>query len=287
MPRFITIMIFALILTAQTAHAAPLKVAVPVAPQKYFAERIGGERVSVSILIAPGREPDVYDPSPREIVQIAGSDVIFTSAFAFEKRMAQNLSKTNPGIVFADLNRGIKMRVMEMGHDHETGGPDPHTWLSPANAAIQAKTIAAKLSELDPEGKAEYEKRLAALINDLEKLDREIKELLAGLEKREIFVYHPAYGYFTDAYGLIQVPVETGGREPGAKAYGNLIDRAKKAGAKAVFAGPQSTNRPAKALANELGAKLVLLDPLGADYLGNMKTMALEIKKALEGKIRP
>lgn len=274
--------IAALLSMAGTALAGPLKAVAPVVPQKYFVERIGGGRVTVSALIGPGREPDLFDPSPREIAAISGADVYFRSAFAFEKTMASKLSSINPRLHFVDLNEGVALRIMEDGHEEEAGGPDPHTWLSPRIAALQAKIIAKTLSRLDPEGKAEYEKNLTALLADLEKLDRETRELLSGLKKREIFVYHPAYGYFTDAYGLAQVPVESGGHEPGAKAYGKLLDRARKAGISTVFAGPQSSGRPARAFAGELGAKLVLLDPLRADYLENMKYMAQEIRKALE-----
>ena len=95
------------------------------------------------------------------------------------------------------------------------------------------------------------------------------------------FVYHPAFGYFADAYGLYQEPVETGGQSPTPKALTAFIENAKKEGAKVIFVQPQFDQRNAETVAKAIGGKVVPLDPLAEDVLGNLKTIADSIATAL------
>ncbi len=96
-----------------------------------------------------------------------------------------------------------------------------------------------------------------------------------------MYVFHPAFGYFADAYGLIQVPIEIEGKEPGARQLSKLIDRAKKDRVKVIFVQPQFSARSAEAVAKAIGGVVVPIDDLGRDYLANLESIAAAIERGL------
>jgi zinc transport system substrate-binding protein len=162
-----------------------------------------------------------------------------------------------------------------------SGAPDPHIWLDPELVKIQASTIAAALSQLDPVHAAEYKKNLQALAADLDRVNAELAAALAPLKGKSFMVYHPAFGYFAAAYGLKQVAVESEGKEPSAKELADLIDRAKQEQVKVIFVEPQFSKKSAAAVAAAVGATVVAMDPLAPDYLHNLEAMAGQIRQAL------
>ena len=94
-------------------------------------------------------------------------------------------------------------------------------------------------------------------------------------------MYHPAWGYFADTYGLEQIPVEVEGKEPAAKQLADLIETAKANQIKVVFVEPRISQKTAESLAKEIGAKVVAIDPLGKDYVENLKKAAQAFAEAL------
>jgi zinc transport system substrate-binding protein len=136
------------------------------------------------------------------------------------------------------------------------------------------------LIEVDPQHAAEYTENCRRLDSDLEELDREISRVLAPYRGRKIFVFHPAYGYFADAYGLVQVAIEEGGRAPGPRHLAEVIERAKGDGARVIFVQPQVSTTQAKTVAGAVGAEVIELDPLARDYIENLRRMAREIAES-------
>jgi len=167
-------------------------------------------------------------------------------------------------------------------HDDEHGGlPDPHTWLNPRFAKIQARNICGALKELVPEDAEAFEANLVELLRDLDALDAELTDALGPLAGESIYVFHPAFGYFTDAYDLRQVPIELGGMEPSARELAGLIDHATSEGVRVIFVQPQFSTRSARAIAEEIGGVVVPIDPLSPDYMDNLRTIAREVTEAL------
>jgi zinc transport system substrate-binding protein len=160
-------------------------------------------------------------------------------------------------------------------------GDDPHIWLSPRLVRIQAKTICDALVRLDPDHGNEYLENLKRFEADLDDVDRKLTKALEPLRGREFFVFHPAYGYFADAYGLRQVPVEIEGKEPGPKQLIGLIEKARKAGVKVIFVQPQFSTTAAETVARSIGGAVVPMDPLARDSLANLTAMAEKIRIAL------
>jgi zinc transport system substrate-binding protein len=158
---------------------------------------------------------------------------------------------------------------------------DPHTWLAPKLAEVQAESIRDELARLDPDASALYDANLAALRTELMNLDEQIAEMLESLEGREMFVFHPAWGYFARAYGLKQVPIEIEGKEPAPRELQQVIELAREESFQAIFVQPQFSDASARAIASEVGAEIIRLDPLARDYLANMREMARDIRDGL------
>ena len=111
--------------------------------------------------------------------------------------------------------------------------------------------------------------------------DRRIAARLAPYAGRPVFVFHPAFGYFTDAYDLRQVPIELGGVEPSARELAGLIERAAVEGVHVIFVQPQFSRKSAETIAAEIGAVVVPIDPLARDYIENLEKMARDVEEGL------
>jgi zinc transport system substrate-binding protein len=273
---------------------------VTIPPQAQFVERVGGDHVQVGILVKPGHSPHTYEPTPRQMTELAEAGVYFLIGVPFEDILKERIRSANPDMAMVDTGRGIDLREMETHHthgeteeheheehehrehnDHE-GRKDPHVWLDPANVRVMAGHIAEALVEQDPENEADYRANLEEFRAELNRLDTRIRESLEGVEQREILVFHPAFGYFTDAYGLEQVPIEIEGKEPGAKALSELISFAKERGIKVVFVQKQFSSKTAQVVAREIDGQVVPLDPLARDYIGTMEDIAEAFAEALQ-----
>ncbi len=281
-----------------------------IAPQEFFVERVGGELVSVKVLVGPGQSPHTFEPTPRQMADLAESDVYFAIGLPFEDRLLGRVEELGSGIQVVDTSAGVPRRQVEDAHgrdekdgsadrdtsatpdgaayDDEHGGlPDPHTWLNPRFAKMQARNICSTLKELALEHAEAFEANLAGLLRDLDALDAELADALGPLAGESIYVFHPAFGYFTDAYGLRQVPIELGGMEPSARELAGLMDHATSAGVRVIFVQPQFSTRSARAIAEEIGGVVVPIDPLSPDYMDNLRTIARDVAQALrEGQAR-
>jgi zinc transport system substrate-binding protein len=262
---------------------------VSIGPQRYLVQSIAGSRIRVEVLVQPGQDPHTFEPTPKQMTQLSRGKLYFRIGVAFEQSLIPRIRSSNPQLKIIDTQAGIELREIEEGdhegeegEDHDEYGLDPHTWLSPLLAKRQAQTIRDALIEADPGGREEYEAGYQSLAAELDGLHREIAAALAPYRGEEIFVYHPAYGYFTDEYGLRQVAVETGGSEPSAQQLARLIERARERQVRIVFVQPQFSRTGAEAVAEAIGGVVVPLDPLAEDYVANLREMARKIAEALE-----
>jgi zinc transport system substrate-binding protein len=266
----------------QSAGDARLGVFVSIPPQAYFVDRVGGERVRTEALVRPGQDAHTYDPTPRQLASLARARVYFRVGFSFENALIPRLESSVPGLLIVDTRQGISLRPSEGEADHGgQGGLDPHIWMSPTLVERQVQTILDTLIRLDPAGQTEYRTNAERFLSDLQRVRSRIAQTLAPLRGRELLVYHPAFGYFADEFGLKQVPVESAGKEPTSRQLARLIDAARAGGIKVVFVQPQLSQAGARAVAEAIGGAVVPLDDLAYDYIGNLETMAERIREAL------
>lgn len=279
-------------------NAAPdgkVKVFAGILPAAYFVERVGGANTDVGVLVAPGQDPHTFEPSPKLMTKLADSQILFKTGFPFEEVLVKKLASTVKNLTVVDLQQGITLRpaeeenehhgdAKEEDHHHEAEDMDPHTWLDPRLAKIQAQTIADALIRIDPSHRSEYENNLKEFQKDLDAVHEKLTKALAPVKGKSFFVFHPAYGYLGDAYGLKQVPVQMGGKDPSAKQLAGLIKRAKEEGVKIIFVQPQFSKKSAETLARSIGGAVVVLDDLSSDYLNNLQDMAAKLDSALRSQ---
>lgn len=273
---------------AKSQSEGKVRAFVSILPQLYFVERVGASRVQVEALVQPGQEPHTYEPTPRQVAALAQARVYFRIGFTFENSLIPRIQSTMPNLAIVDTRQGIQLRKIsedssaEQREDEAVQGDlDPHIWMSPRLAKQQALTIRDALIRLDPEGEAGYMANYQRFAADLDQLHQRIAKVLAPLRGKVLLVYHPAFGYFTDEYGLRQVAVETGGKEPTARQLAHLIEQARAYGTKVIFVQPQFSQARARAVAEAIGGAVVPLDDLARDYAANLMQVASRIEEAL------
>jgi zinc transport system substrate-binding protein len=146
---------------------------------------------------------------------------------------------------------------------------------------VAAGNVERALAELDPAGAALYRANLARFEADLDTLDREIRTLLAAVPGRSFMVYHPAWGYFAREYGLTQIAVEAGGREPSARQLIALVEQARRQGVKAIFVQRGFARKSAEVIAGEIGGRVVEVDPMASDWLASLSAAARAFRGGL------
>jgi len=272
-----------------TAPANQLEIFASILPQVEFIEAVGGERVHAQALLQPGQNPHAYEPSPKQLIALSKASAFFRVGVPFEDALVPRLQSTMKDLKIVDTHRGVRLRRMstEEGYrehkHHELGNDanDPHIWLSPLLIIQQAINIRDALIQLDPENEKLYQTRCQAFRERLEKLHEELKNTLAPFAGREILVYHPSFGYFADAYGLRQVAVETGGKEPTPKALASFISLAKERKISIVFVQPQFSQASARAIAGQIGGTTIELNPLDKNCLENLANLGEKIAGTL------
>ncbi|NLJ85830.1 MAG: zinc ABC transporter solute-binding protein [Firmicutes bacterium] len=257
-----------------------LSVFVSIPPQKYFVERVAGETVKVSVMVKPGADPVTYEPSPRQMAELSEAKAYFRIGVPFEAAWLSRLRQNQPNLAIVDTREGITLRAIE-GHAHGPHGmdkekamPDPHIWLSPRLVKKQAETIYLALVDLNPDEAATYLENYQLFVKDLEAIDQQIRSIIGNGRGRKFMVFHPAWGYFADEYGLQQIPIEVEGKEPSAKELARIIDQAHRDNIKVIFVQSQFNTKPAETIAKAVSGRVVQLDPLAEDYLTNLVVMA-------------
>lgn len=253
-----------------------------ILPHKFLVESIGGDRVSVQTLVGPGKSPATYQPKPSQVVSLSTADILFTVGVPFEKSFIHKISNSLKDLNIIDTTLGIEKRIIDdhhhedhEGHDHSDHEElDPHVWLSPVLAQIQAENILKGLIGLDPEGSDYYVKRYETLISRLNIVDLELRDKLAPYKGKILFTYHPSFGYFADEYGLIQEAIETGGKEPTPLQLDNLIKEAKTEGVKVIAVQPEFSQKSAEIIAEAIDGTVIILNPLNPNYIDNLKEIA-------------
>ncbi len=308
-PAMVLMSLLALALAAVPALAEPVPVTVSIAPQAYFARRIGGDRIEVATMVPPGADAHTFEPKPSQMAALQKARIYFSLGIDFEKAWLPRFADANKAMTIVHTDEGIVKMAMvphvhdhadhdhaaetghdhaaEAGHDHhhhDHGGLDPHVWLSPAQVTILATAMRDALIAADPANTDAYRAGYESLVADINALDARLRAIFAPVprERRKFMVFHPAWGYFARQYGLTQIPVESEGKEPGPAELAALIDQAQKDGITVVFVQPQFSTRSAEVVARGIGGSVVPVDPLAEDWLANMDKAAAAFQAAMK-----
>ena len=159
---------------------------------------------------------------------------------------------------------------------------DPHVWTSPSAVRIAAGNIARALIAYDPPHREEYGKNLHAFLREIDMLDQEIRRAFAGKQGYAFLVFHPAWGYFADDYGLRQLSVEEEGKPVSAAHIRVMVDLAREKGIRAILVQKGFDTKSARTVAHEIGGEVVETDPLERDWLTGMRAFTTLLTRVLK-----
>jgi len=268
-----------------------LRVVTTFAPLYSFALNVAGDEATVENLVPIGASVHTFQAKPSDIKKIAKADVLVINGAGLEEFLAGIIeAAANPNLIVIDTSKSVELIETEGYDEHENDadhGGDPHIWLSPKNAVKQVRAIRDALAKADPKNSTSYEKNADEYIARLGALDAEIAGKLEGAEKRKYIVFHNAYTYFEQEYGLKNSATieEFPGKEPSPKYVKELIDLIRKEQVSIIFTEPQFSPKLVNTLKQELDIYVAELDPIGSElskegYEINMRKNLDEILKA-------
>ncbi len=279
----LTIILFSMVACADKENITEEKakekmiVAVTIVPEKTFAEAVCKDLAQVIAIVPPGSNPENYEPKPVEIKNLEDASIYFPIGVPMENSKIMkslNIKKV--------IHLDEKVRKKYPDRTFESGERDPHIWLSPKRAKIMVEEIALEMGKIDEKNKNVYTSNAEEYIRELEKLDKEMKEALAGVENRKIIVYHPAFGYIAEDYNLEMYSLEEEGKEANIGHLKEMINLAKKEEIKVVFYQEEIDSRQSAAFAEEIGGKTIKLEPLAENYIENLAKMASIMAEEME-----
>ncbi|MDR4889334.1 metal ABC transporter substrate-binding protein [Fredinandcohnia sp. QZ13] len=282
----------------QTNKEGKLTVYTTVFPLTDFTQKIGGEDVSVKSVYPPGADAHSFEPTPRDMTDIAGADAFIYTGVGVEGfvKTAQKTLK-NEKVALFEAGTGIEFLHTEDDdhHDdeHNHGDIDPHIWLDPIYSIQIAENIKNALSEINPSNKELYERNFKELLGQLEALNTDFTEVTNAAKQKEILVAHSAYGYWEDRYGIKQISI-TGyspTNEPSQKELKNIIDVVKEHNLKYILFERNISSKIAETVQKETGTESLTLHNLESlteqeiesneDYFSLMRQNLETLKKAL------
>ena len=263
-------------------------ITVTLEPQRYFTEAIAGDKFKVISMVPKGSSPETYDPVPQQLVSLGDSKAYFRIGYiGFEQAWMERLMNNTPHIQVFDTSKGIDLILNNGDHDRGHGhGPrdghthavEPHVWNSTTNALIIAGNTYKALSQLDKANDAYYMARYDSLCQRIQHTDSLIRQQLSAPEAAKAFmIYHPALSYFARDYGLHQISIEEGGKEPSPAHLKELIDLCQTEDVRVIFVQPEFDKRNAETIAQQTGTKVVPINPLSYNWEEEM----LNVAKAL------
>ncbi|NNG01054.1 MAG: zinc ABC transporter solute-binding protein [Desulfobacteraceae bacterium] len=288
----ISIILKLLLLSLIVTLSADAKVAVfvSVLPQQYFVEEIGKDLVDVQTMVLPGANPATYEPRPRQMAAISKARLYFAVGVPFESAWLKKIVSANPSMRVVHTDDNIKKIPMAVHRhegeshsddDHNHGIMDPHIWLSPPNVKVMAGHILNALTAADPENQKAYEFNHRNFMSRIDMLDDQLRTVFSEKKGLEFMVFHPAWGYFAQAYGLHQVPIEAEGKNPKPARLKSLIEHARSRQIQVLFVQPQFSSKSAERVAREIGGTVVFVDPLALNWMENLQIVAENFKSAL------
>lgn len=266
--------------TTYTEVSEKLAVAISIVPQETFVKAVAGDLVEVVTMIPSGQSPENFQPTPDLLEKFSKSKIYFSIGVPTESSSILPKAK--------DLNSSLKIinldnEVAKVYPDREFAPEkrDPHIWLSPKRTKVMINIIKEELSKIDPKNKSIYEKNANEYVKKLDKVDNDIKLSLTNLKNKSIIVYHPAFGYFCDDYGLNMIALEEEGKESSPQDLQKIIDMAKEKEIKTIFYQAEIDSKQSKTFADEIGGKTELIAPLSPDYIENLEKIANVFKQVL------
>ena len=247
-------------------------VTVTIEPMRFFVEKIAGDKVPVQTFVPQGSNPETYEPTAKQMMQLSESSLYFkVGELGFERSWIKRMEENAPKTMFVNASKGI---ALEYGPD---GHLDPHVWMSVENVRKMSKNILDALVLIDKKDSSLFVGNYSRFLAHLDSLDMNIREAFNGRSK-SFLVYHPMLTYYAKDYGLRQISLEQRGHEPSAKQLMQIIEEAKQEHVHTFFMQKEFSNRNIDAVKSSLNVKVCTIDPLGYDWDICMQDIATKLK---------
>lgn len=267
------------------ARAEGPAVAASIAPVHSLVANVTGNVNTAELIVPAVESPHVFSLKPSHVKKITGAKAVFFISEGFETFLEGALGALPCGARKVALAERAGVSKLKNRHG---GGDDLHIWLSPKNAEAITVEIARQMSAVNPRARSAYKKNARATIKKLRALDASIKEQLAGAGGVPYATFHDAFGYFERSYGLTFAGAISANPESGLSVAD--IKRIRESGAKCIFYEPQFGSKAAETAARGTGAKVGMVDPLGAGitpgpelYFTLMENLAKSFADCLKG----
>jgi len=285
-PLFVLFLVLDLFSCSKTPQASgKIRVAVSILPLLDFVREVGGDEVEAYAIVPPGSDPHTFELTPDVLRKTASAELLVLNGIGLEywaSKVTDNIHRADFRVI--DTSDGLPVLQDE---DHAQG--NPHIWLDPVLAIHQVEKIGLALCSVDTAHAVYYRKNTQAYILELQDLDQEIRKEIGTWRHRQFICFHPSWNYFANRYQLDQAAVieKRPGFEPNPGEMAEIIDTARRIHASAIFAEMQFPAKISEAIAQESGAKVIRLDPLGSDdasfsYIGlmryNLQQMSIALK---------
>lgn len=250
-------------------------------------KKVGGDKIELYNMLDKGMEPHDFEPSASDIINLENADVFVYNGANMEHwvdKIKDSLQSTK--LICVEASAGVELLSSEQQSD-------PHVWLSPKNAKIEANNIKNALVKADPSNTASYEKNYTSLSKELDALDKEYSSTISSFSKKDIVVAHRAYSYLCKEYGLNQMAISglSPDVEPDPASMAKTIDFCKSNNVKTIFFEETASSKVAQVIADELSATVSVLNPLealskdelaaGDDYFSIMRKNLVALEGAL------
>ncbi len=262
-------------------------ISVSIGPFKYFVQEIAGDYFEVNVMVPPGSNPHIYEPYPEQINKLRQSVAYVSNGYlGFEMTWLDRFYEMNRRMKRLSLGNSIDPIAPEHPHDGDhSEGADPHYWVSPACAMKMAIAVRDFIIELDPVNREQYVENYKILTKKILKVDSLARELSISGGKKEFMIYHPNLAYLARDYGLEEIAVENDGKEPSPSRLRELIDLAKVDNLKIIMVQREYDTRNARAIADETGSRVVVIDPLSDDWYSATTGIIGTLKESFAGNL--
>ncbi len=244
-----------------TSSSGKIQVSASFYPMYFFTSQIGGKKADVTNITPAGVEPHAVEPSAQDIAGIEHGDMLVLNGGveAWGEKIQETLRGKKVKVVIA--GKGLLTKEIEEEGKKQL---DPHVWLDPILAKKEVRAIAQGYVDVDPPNKTYYEKNEKMLDEKLDQLDTAYKNGLQNCKQRDIITSHAAFGYLAARYGLHQVPIAglSPEAEPSSQQLAEIATFAKEHHVKYIFFESLVSPKLAETIANEVGAKTLVLDPI-------------------------
>lgn len=261
-----------LLVPVSSIAAGPVQAIASVPPLAWLIDEIGGDEVSVEVLVPEGHVPESSQPAPRSMVDLRTAQLVVLvghPSFTFETRFVK------PQLSDAQISAGISLYKLAVSayNPAEIDAGDPHLWTSPHIIRAAAGLIAERLSLIDPRHAGEYMERADRLITQIDGLIDSIQGMTDQRPSKQFVVYHPAWGSLARDFDLRQIAIEFEGKSPGPARLARLLGDMAKAGDSVIIASPGHARRDAEVIARQYNVLIKVVDPLMRDWFAMMQRM--------------